>query len=71
MSAVSQSESAVSIHGPPVLDFLPIYRRALRSLAVQHVLNGRESEWTPGDGDGQAGLACCDSWGSKESDTTE
>ena len=26
-------------------------------------LNGREFEWTPGDGDGQGGLACCDSWG--------
>ena len=34
-------------------------------------LNGRESEWTPGVGDGQGGLACCDSWGCKESDTTE
>ena len=34
-------------------------------------LDGRESEWTPGDGDGQGGLACCDSWGRKESDTTE
>ena len=30
-----------------------------------------ESEWTPGDGDGQGGLACCDSWGRKELDTTE
>ena len=29
--------------------------------------------WTspPGVGDGQGGLACCDSWGCKESDTTE
>ena len=34
-------------------------------------LNGRESEWTPGVGDGQGGLACCDSWGRKELDTTE
>ena len=25
----------------------------------------------PGIGDGQGGLACCDSWGRKESDTTE
>jgi len=24
-----------------------------------------------GVGDGQGGLACCDSWGSKDSDTTE
>ena len=30
-----------------------------------------ESEWTPGVGDGQGGLVCCDSWGRKESDTTE
>ena len=36
-----------------------------------HGLDGRESEWTPGDGDRQGGLACCDSWGRKESDTTE
>ena len=34
-------------------------------------LDGHESEWTPGVGDGQGGLACCDSWGRKESDTTE
>jgi len=36
-----------------------------------HRLDGREFEWTPGDGDGQGGLVCCDSWGCKESDTTE
>ena len=36
-----------------------------------HWLDGRESEWTLGVGDGQGGLACCDSWGHKESDTTE
>ena len=35
-----------------------------------HQLDGRESEWTPGV-DGQGGLACCDSWCRKESDTTE
>ena len=28
-------------------------------------------EWTLGVGNGQGGLACCDSWGCKESDTTE
>ena len=32
---------------------------------------GRESQWTLGVGDGHGGLACCDSWGHKESDTTE
>ena len=36
-----------------------------------HWLDACESEWTPGVGDGQGGLACCDSWGRKESDTTE
>ena len=36
-----------------------------------HWLDGRESQWTPGVGDGQGGLACCGSWGGKESDTTE
>ena len=30
-----------------------------------------ESEWTLGVGDGQGGLACCNSWGRKESDTTK
>ena len=29
-----------------------------------HRLDGCESEWTLGVGDGQGGLACCDSWGS-------
>ena len=36
-----------------------------------HWLDGHESQWTPRVGDGQGGLACCDSWGRKESDTTE
>ena len=36
-----------------------------------HWLDRLESEWTPGAGDGQGGLVCCDSWGRKESDTIE
>ena len=36
-----------------------------------HRLNGHRFGWTPGVGDGQGGLACCGSWGRKESDTTE
>ena len=28
-----------------------------------HQLDGHEFEWTPGVGDGQGGLACCNSWG--------
>ena len=35
-----------------------------------HWVDGREFEWTLGV-DGQEGLACCDSLGRKESDTTE
>ena len=36
-----------------------------------HWLDERESEWTLGVGDGQGGLACCDSWAHIESDMTE
>ena len=36
-----------------------------------HWLNGHESGGTLGVGDGQGGLACCGSWGLKESDMTE
>ena len=36
-----------------------------------HRLDAHEFGWTPGVGDGQGGLVCCDSWGHKESDTTK
>ena len=36
-----------------------------------HQLNGHEFGKTPGVHDGQGGLACCNSWGRKESDMTE
>ena len=36
-----------------------------------HRLHGHEFEQAPGVGEGQGGLACCDSWGRKESDMTE
>ena len=35
-----------------------------------HQLDRHGFGWTPGVGDGQGGLACCDSWGRKESDMT-
>ena len=35
------------------------------------ITNSMGVEWTPGVGDGQGGLACCNSWGHKELDTTE
>ena len=34
-------------------------------------LNGNGFGWIPAVGDGQGGLACCSSWGCKESDMTE
>ena len=36
-----------------------------------HRLDEHEFERTPEVGEGQGGLVCCDSWGRKESDTTE
>ena len=38
---------------------------------MAHWLNGREFEQALGDGEGQGSLACCSSWGCKESDMTE
>ena len=36
-----------------------------------HRLDAHEFEWISGVGDGQGDLACCGSWGCKESETTE
>ena len=36
-----------------------------------HRLNGHGFGSTPGVDDGHGGLACCDSWGCQELDTTE
>ena len=36
-----------------------------------HLHNGHGFGWTLGVGDGQGSLACCSSWGRKESDMTE
>ena len=36
-----------------------------------HRLNGHGFGWTSGVDFGQGGLACCGSWGLKESDMTE
>ena len=41
-----------------------------RIFGWHHQLNGHGFGWTLGI-DGQGGLACCGSWGHKESDTTE
>ena len=46
-------------------------RQRMRWLRWHHRLDGCEFEWPLGVGDGQGGLACCNSWGCKESDMTE
>ena len=38
---------------------------------ISDSINGHGFGWTLGVGDGQGGLACCGSWGHKESDMTE
>ena len=45
--------------------------RLAKAMVFPVVMYGCEFEWFPGVGDGQGGLACCDSWGRKESDMTE
>ena len=45
-------------------------RRGRPRMRWHHGLDGRESEGTPGVGDGQGGLVCYNSWGLKELDTT-
>ena len=45
--------------------------RKAEMVGWHHQLDGYEFVQAPGVGDGQGGLACCDSWGRKESDTTQ
>ena len=40
-------------------------------VGLHHRLNEHEFEQGLGVGDGQGSLACCSSWGRRESDTTE
>ena len=50
---------------------LPTKVSLVKDMVFPVVMYRCEFERTPGDGDGQGGLACCNSWGRKESDTTE
>ena len=50
---------------------LPTKVRLVKAMVFPVVMYGCESEWTPGVGDGQGGLVCCDSWSWKESDMTK
>ena len=45
--------------------------KRLSSSSSSIMIHPRDFEWTPGVGDGQGGLGCCDSWSHKELDTTE
>ena len=42
-----------------------------KMLGWHHQLNGHEFQQAPGVGDRQGGLACCSSWGRRESDSAE
>ena len=46
-------------------------RRGRQRMRWHHRLNGHGFGWIPGVCDGQGGLACCGSWGHKESDMRE
>ena len=58
----------------PALSFGDILEITIKHWPGKHWMesptHGHEFEQAP-VGDGQGGLACCDSWGSEESDTTE
>ena len=43
----------------------------VKMVGWHHELNGHDFEQALGVGDGQGSLACCSTWGCKESDTTE
>ena len=45
-------------------------RRQDEMVGCHHLLNAHEFEKTPGDGEGQGSLVCCNIWGHKESNTT-
>ena len=58
----------------PMLGNIEVRRRGWQRnemVGWHHQLNGRGFGWTPRVGDGLGGLACCSSWGRKESDMTE
>ena len=53
-------------------EILPMSGGAQYATGGQWKNNSRKNEvLEPGVGDGQGGLVCCNSWGRKESDTTE
>ena len=59
--------SSTGIPSPPLALFVVMLSKAR---LTSHPY-GLEFEWTPWVGDGQGGLACCNSWGCKDSDMTD
>ena len=49
--------------------YLSAIKNSIRN-GQNHRCNEHELGKTPGDGEGQGGLACCSPWGHKELDTT-
>jgi len=70
-----QETNTTTDHKKILKNFYRWYKLGTRD--YRDVGDPMETKWirirriTPGAGDGQGGLACCDSWGRKESDTTE
>ena len=52
-----------------LLDYIVLFTYVF-DIKLRTSQDGHEPEWTPRDSR-QGGLACCNSWGRKESDTTE
>ena len=46
-------------------------QQRIKMVGWHHRLNGHESEWNSGDGEGQKSLVCCNPWGCKELDMIE
>ena len=54
-----------------MLSFKPTFSLSSFTFIKRLFSSSLSAEWTPRVGDRQGGLACCDSWGREESDTTE
>ena len=56
---------------PGISNFLEEISTEDEMVGWHHRHNGHGFGWTPGVGDGQGGLAFCDSWSHKELDMSE
>ena len=67
MALCGMAHSCISVIGCGIFGEVPDAGMA----GLHHPCNEHELGQTLGDGEGQGGLACCSSWGRKESDRTE